>query len=125
MSRFVKYAAFAGAMILAAGIYEIVNFDICDTVVVQTLPALDGARKLVVFHRACGATVDFNTHASIVPAGQSFSFDGNPAFVSVSGKTLVTRWLARDKVLVLSPRGEKIFRQMRESDGVTILYGQR
>lgn len=113
------------ALILTAGIYEIASFDICDTVIAQTLSAPGGTRKLIIFHRACGATVDFNTHASIIPAGRFFSFDANPAFVSVSGKMLAARWLARDKILVLLPRGEKVFRQTRRSNGVTILYEQR
>lgn len=53
-------------LIVALGVlaFQLANFGICDTVVAQTLPAPDGARKLVVFHRACGATVDFNIRAA-------------------------------------------------------------
>ena len=104
--------------------YRLIStFDSCDTRVERSIASPDGKKVAVVFHRDCGATVDFNTHVSLVPVGKVFSFQGYPPAYSGSGEaTLPVSWLASNKLQIVLPRGEKIYRHDRAVDGVTMVY---
>lgn len=108
---------------LAAISYRIMTFDICDTRIDRKIPGPGNGLDLVIFHRDCGATVDFNTQASLVPNGRGFSFDRYPAFFSIAGQhTLDVRWLSPKKIQLLIPSGDKIYRQDRKIGSVFVIY---
>ena len=101
----------------------IATLDICDTRIDHEISSPDGKRIAVIFHRDCGATVDFNTQVSVVPAGTVFSFNDYPAIYSSGGESeLPVSWLAPDKLQIILPRSEKIYRRDRSAGGVAITY---
>ena len=111
---------------LAACVYFASTFDVCETRISADKTSASGKHRLVVFHRDCGATVDFNTQVSLVPADAVFSFDANPAFVSVSGDMGVdAHWTAKGAILVMLPRAEKIYRKDDAASGIRVEYRQK
>ncbi len=123
-SRYAVMIALLLAGFVSCG-YFVSTFDACETRISEDSISPDGKHRLVVFHRDCGATVDFNTQASVVPAGASFSFDGNPPFVSVSGdKGLDVHWTESGAISVTFPRAEKIHRKDDVASGIPVQYRQ-
>jgi hypothetical protein len=114
------------SILIAVGVFayrSISSFDICDTRVERRITSPDGKWVAVVFHRDCGATVDFNTHVSLVPAGKVFSFHGYPPAYSGGGDAALTvSWLAANRLQIGLPLGEKVYRRDRAADGIAIVY---
>jgi len=116
----------AGLVVIAAcagAVYFLTHFDPCDTSVEQIIPSPGGDRILVVFHRDCGATTDFNTQISVAPAGQKFSFDDDPPFFGVTGQyALDARWLSATRIHVAVPVSGKVFRKRALIGDIAIDY---
>jgi hypothetical protein len=115
-------AVIAGGAIYIA--YFMSGFDACETVVRSWIPSPDGSKSIVIFGKECGATVGFNTQASIAPAGDSFSLEKNPAFFAISGEPVViAKWLGDNAVeIALIPGGSKVFRSERRVGDIKIAY---
>ncbi len=96
----------------------------CRTAIRRSIPSPDGSQSVVIFERECGATVGFNTQASISPAGSSFSVEKNPAFLVVSGRSDVTaRWLGNGIVEIsLIPGSGKVFRSGQTIGDIKVEY---
>jgi hypothetical protein len=95
----------------------------CETVVRSSIPSPDGRKAIVIFERECGATVPFNTQASIAPAGGSFSSEKNPAFFVVSGtQDIVARWRGDRAVEIAVIPGGDIFRSEQSVGDVEVEY---
>jgi hypothetical protein len=63
----------------------------CENEVVERVPSPDGSREVVVFTRNCGATTDFSTQISILPAGGVLpSRSGNTYIASHQTRVEVT-----------------------------------
>ena len=108
---------------LAACVYFVSTFDICETRIAADKASPDGKLRLVLFHRDCGATVGFNSQVSLVPAGAAFSFDAHPAFVSVSGDAgLEAHWAANGTISVLLPKTERIYHKDLRASGILVVY---
>jgi hypothetical protein len=108
---------------MRAVFYGVETFDPCETEVVKTLPSPNGDRNLIVFHRDCGATTDFNTQISLLPSGQRFSFDKFPAFFSVGGSyDLKVNWLSNDEIQITVPKAERVYRRDRSPRGAVVVY---
>lgn len=121
--RYVWLFGLAAICAAAALLYRYADLDICDTTIERSVPSPDGVRRLVIFHRDCGATVDFNTQVSVVPAGGSFSFEKHPAFFVLTGKyALPAVWLSPHVVRIFVPRGKKISRARVQVDGIAVRY---
>jgi hypothetical protein len=98
-------------------------FGECKTVVRNSIPSPDGSKSIVIFGKECGATVGFNTQASIAPAGGSFSPDKNPAFFVVSGEHVVlARWLGDSAVEIALQEGGKVFRNEQRVGDIKVVY---
>jgi hypothetical protein len=111
------------ALAFVAALYWLASFDICDTVIERQIPAPDNRYKLVIFKRDCGATVDFNTQVSLMPRDRSFSFDKYPAFFSIAGQhELNVRWLSSNRIRLVIPSGDRVYRQERSVGFVSIVY---
>ena len=54
----------------------------CGNGLVRSVPSPDGAKKIVVFERDCGATTGFSTHASVLPVGETLPNDSGNTFIS-------------------------------------------
>jgi hypothetical protein len=55
-------------------------------------PSPDGALKVVVFERDCGATTDFTTQATLIPASAGLPEAGGNLFVADPGKAPRAAW---------------------------------
>jgi hypothetical protein len=98
-------------------------FGECKTVVRNSIPSPDGSKSIVIFGKECGATVGFNTQASIAPADGSFSPDKNPAFFVVSGEHVVlARWLGDSAVEIALQEGGKVFRNEQRVGDIKVVY---
>jgi hypothetical protein len=96
----------------------------CENEVSQTLPSPSGAMKAVVSHRACGATVGFNTQISIVPSNQRLPDDGGNVVI-MDGDVLLTIYWNSDSVLRVSGvTNAHVFKQETYVDGVSIVYAK-
>jgi hypothetical protein len=85
-----RYLSLGYAVIAAGAVatWLYARFDPCDTAIERVVPSPDNSRPPIVFHRDCGATVDFNTQVSLVPSGQQFSFDRFPAVFQPAVKAI-------------------------------------
>jgi hypothetical protein len=98
-------------------------FGECETIVHSSIPSPDGSKSLVIFGKECGATVGFNTQASIAPAGGAFSPDKDPAFFAVSGKhDVLAKWLGDGAVEIIVPGGGRVSRNEQRVGNIKIVY---
>jgi hypothetical protein len=104
--------------------YFMGGFDECKTVVRHSIPSPDGSKSIVIFGKECGATVGFNTQASLAPAGGSFSPDKNPAFFIISDRhDVIAKWLGDSAVeIALVPGGSKVFRSEQRVGDIKVIY---
>jgi hypothetical protein len=104
--------------------YFMDRFGACKTVVHNSIPSPDGHKSIVIFEKQCGATVGFNTQASIAPAGRSFSYEGNLAFFVVSGTPeVVAKWLGDNVVeMAVVPKEGEIFKSEQTVGDIKIMY---
>jgi hypothetical protein len=118
------FAVCAVIAVVALGIaYFVIDFGACKTVVRSSVPSPDGNKSIVIFEKECGATVGFNTQASIAPAGNSFSPDKNPAFFAISGEqSVMARWLENSAVEITVIPGGQVFRSEQSVGDIKIVY---
>jgi hypothetical protein len=107
----------------------------CGNETVRRAAAPDGVHDPILFQRDCGATTGFSTQVSVVAHGAAPRGGGN-AFVADDdhGKAADTpwhgpwaglRWLAADRLLIVSDLDARVFRQAERVDGVTLIYRTR
>jgi hypothetical protein len=96
----------------------------CENEVSQTLPSPSGAMKAVVFHRACGATVGFNTQISIVPSNQRLPDDSGNAMIIDSDVPLTVHWNSDSVLRVSGVTNAQVFKQETSVRGVSIVYAR-
>jgi len=95
------------------------SFGACRDVVLGSTPSPDGKRSIVVFRRGCNATVADSSHASIVPAGESFSAWKHPPFLSLARTSeILASWRGSNVVeIALIPGGiREVKREPRVGD---------
>jgi hypothetical protein len=115
-------AAVAGGTLYYA--YQGDTFGECKILVRRSIPSPDGSKSIVIFGKECGATVGFNTQASIVWAGASFSPEKTPPFFIISGNSeIIASWLGNTAVEISHiPGGDKVFRSEQSVGDVKIEY---
>jgi hypothetical protein len=115
------------AIVTAAALnieYFMNGFGACKTVVRSSIPSPDGTKSIVIFGKECGATVGFNTQASIAPIGSSFSTEKSPAFFAISGEhVVIAKWLGDSTVEISSiPKGERVFKSEPRVGDIKVAY---
>lgn len=107
--------------------------DMCRNEVISESPSPDGTKRLVVFQRDCGATTDFSTQVSVLPAsaplpnakGNVFISDTDhgvaPAGPSGGPSVTVTWESARSVVLTHHPK-VRVFKSESDAGGVQVRY---
>ena len=111
------------------------------TEVIGDVPSPDGKWDVVLMVRNAGATTDFSTQLSIVPAGgrlsreiafcrpgNVFIADGNHGAVTVDNRGLMhvdVIWQSPDLVRITFPRSARVFKQKRRFQSVIINYGDQ
>jgi hypothetical protein len=114
---------FAGlAALLFVGCSRLLEhtFDPCGNQVVQVIPSPDGKLKAVVFERDCGATTEFSTQVSILPAGDKLLNDGGNLFVADDhgaapsgpggGPRVGLAWTAKRQLLLRYDHSARVFK---------------
>ncbi|HUN95035.1 MAG TPA: hypothetical protein VMU69_02205 [Bradyrhizobium sp.] len=123
LKRLAIIGAVAVALAVGASAYAIYVYDPCETVVHRSIPSPDGSKMIVVFEAQCGATVGFNTQASLASASSAFSRRKNPSFFSMNGRhDLVVEWKDDKTVIMSVPPGDKIYRKDARADDVSVDY---
>ncbi|MGY4305609.1 hypothetical protein ACVIJ6_002852 [Bradyrhizobium sp. USDA 4369] len=98
------------------------EFGACETVEEESIPAPDGKSRIVVFSRACNATVPTNRQASISPNAGQFSLEKNPPFVVVTRSSFRAVWLSNDRIEIDLPEDAAVRRREPRVDDITIEY---
>lgn len=104
----------------------------CKNQVLRDLVAPDGRRHAVVFARDCGATTDFSTHVSVLPAGRAASGRGN-VFVADAdhgrapagpggGPDVMVRWLDSHTLEVRYDRRARVFTRSARHDDIDVRF---
>jgi hypothetical protein len=75
-------ASIVGLAALAIGALGYFTQDMCANSVLTESVAPSGRLKAVVFERDCGATTNFSTQVSILPASETLSNEGGNVFVA-------------------------------------------
>jgi hypothetical protein len=85
--------------------------------------------KVVVFTRDCGATTDFSTQASVLPASAALPDNGGNAYIADNnhasggdGLGLGVRWLAPDLVELSQSSRARVFKAATTVNGVRVAY---
>jgi hypothetical protein len=105
----------------------------CGNTRVSEIVSPDGAMKLVVFERNCGATTDFTTQASLINAGEPLDDESGNVFIADAdhgsapraahgGPQLDVRWLDATTVqLTVDPRA-RVFHAPNQFDDVKVVH---
>ena len=103
--------------------YLMSAFGGCKAVVRSSIISPDGNKSIVIFGKECGATVGFNTQASIAPVRGPFSPEKNPAFFAISDRPdVMAKWIGDNAVEVVIPKGVGVFRSEQSVGEVRIEY---
>lgn len=105
----------------------------CGNEVISEFPSPDGTKRLVVFQRDCGATTDFSTQASVLPARTPLPNEKGNLFISdtdhgaapagPSGGTSVTvRWESAQSVVLIYHPKVRVFKSELDAGGVQVRY---
>ncbi|HEX3993806.1 MAG TPA: hypothetical protein VHX39_21765, partial [Acetobacteraceae bacterium] len=100
------------------------GFGFCKTVVHRSIPSPDGNRSIVIFEKECGATVPFNTQASIAPVGSSFSPENSPPFFVISGRQDIFAGWRGNRIVEIAGGipGGRIFKDDRRVGEIQVEY---
>ncbi len=116
-------------ILVGIAVYKVDEFtkalekDLCATTIHRMTSSPNGSYVLVTYNVDCGATTPFNTQLSILPNNAEFSLEKYPSFFSIKNKhDLHLNWVENKKIEIDIPRGEQIYRQSSNVDGITIVY---
>lgn len=93
----------------------------CENEVREVLVSPDGAKKLVIFSRDCGATTGFNVQISVLDRSQELPDAAGNLFISGDGEIKAV-WESERKVVIGFKKGLEIFKREHSSDGVEAEY---
>ena len=94
----------------------------CDNEIRIVAPSPDGAHKAVVFIRNCGATTNFSTQVSILPARMASPRDKGNALVVDGQHILRLRWHGNDALEIGGYGSARVFRQPATAAGVRLHF---
>ncbi|MEO7097933.1 MAG: hypothetical protein ABI162_01130 [Luteolibacter sp.] len=93
----------------------------CSNEVSQDTVSPDGARRIIVFSRNCGATTGFNTQLAVLSKGEALPDDGGNAFIADKGGAKFS-WKQDGGILVVFDHGTRIFKRETNVRGIQIEY---
>ena len=110
--------------------------DPCDNASFKEFRSPSGKWKLVVFQRSCGATTDFTTQASLLPAGAPLpkkvgnvlSIDSKHGEVAVDSSGLIdvrVSFQGDSAMTLVYPAQARVFAQVDTREGVAIRHERR
>jgi hypothetical protein len=95
---------------------------ICENEISQSIPSRSGAMKAVVFNRACGATVGFNTQVSILPSNTRLPDEGANVLIMDGSVALKIHWNSDTALRISGVTNAPMSKQELSLDGVHIVY---
>ena len=130
------------AIAMGVGFVALLSFlsfalsDLCGNEELETIYSPDGARKVVVFERACGATTGFSTQVSLLRAGQSLLNEPGNLFVADTNHVdlpliqapapfVAVRWLGDNELVLTYGPGARVFHSEQSLEGVTVRCEQQ
>jgi hypothetical protein len=124
--------------LLAVGAFGFISrvhweFD-CENSPLRESLSPDGARKIVVFERSCGATTDFSTQASLLKSDRTLPSGAGNLYIADTnhgtalpgpggGPALKIRWKTPQSVILTSAAGARVFLARQRIEDVQIEYG--
>ncbi len=130
--RIARPLAHAGDVVLIVFIIACAGgCGVCRNADIKEYPSPDGATKVVVFTRDCGATTDVSTQASVVPVSASVSNASGNAFVAdtrhgrasgAASPELGVRWVDARTVELSYQTGPQVFTAETSVGGIKIVY---
>jgi hypothetical protein len=107
--------------------------NLCGNEPVAAYPSPDGAAKVVVFQRDCGATTGFSTQASLIQGSEDLPNEGGNLFVADTdhgaapaahwgGPSLVVRWDGPRRLVLKHHPDARVFKAEKDLDGVAVKY---
>jgi hypothetical protein len=132
----------AVAIAIGVGFVALLSFlsfafsDLCGNEELETIYSPDGARKVVVFELARGATTGFSTQVSLLRAGQSLPNEPGNLFVADTNHVdlplvqapapfVAVRWVGDTELLLTYGPGARVFHSAKSLEGVTVRCEQR
>jgi hypothetical protein len=123
------WAAASMAVLVVAGIFVDSSFDresavgLCNVPVRSVAPGPDARHSAVVFEVYCGPLPPDNTHISVVPANQAFSWKRDSSFFILGGTGgLKVQWTGTTSLEVSVPAMAKVFKQEPRTGSATASY---
>lgn len=93
----------------------------CDNEPSAEVMSPDGAKKIVLFSRNCGATTGFNTQGTVLNWDDELPNEPGSAFIIDKGSAKVT-WVDDSKLLVVFESGARVFKKEPSDRGIGIEY---
>ena len=121
--------------VLALGFLSRVDWEIeCENSPLRESLSPDGARKIIVFERSCGATTGFSTQASLLKSDQALpAAPGNLYIADTNhgtalsgpggGPVLKIRWKTPRSVILTSAVGARVLLAQPQIEDVRVEYG--
>ena len=104
----------------------------CGNRVIDDLPSPDGRQHVVTFVRDCGATTDFSTQVSVLPANEAVSGGGNVFIADADqgraprgahgGPAITARWVGNDQLEIRYDQRARVFKQEAQRGAISIAY---
>ncbi|MES2568682.1 MAG: hypothetical protein V4710_01355 [Verrucomicrobiota bacterium] len=121
---FISLAALlvVAALGVAAGFQFLAFFSPgCGNDVLSEIVSPDGAHKAVIFRRDCGATTDYSTQISILPAHKPLPNQSGDVFISDFVTVQVT-WSSVKSLVISYPADARVYRAAKIFHDVAITY---
>ena len=121
--------------VLALGFLSRVDWEIeCENSPLRESLSPDGARKIIVFERSCGATTGFSTQASLLKSDEALpAAPGNLYIADTNhgaapsgpggGPALKIRWKTPRSVILTSAVGARVLLAQPQIEDVRVEYG--
>jgi Family of unknown function (DUF5412) len=95
----------------------------CNYVIRSGVNILDGRYVATVYTCNCGATTRISVHVSIRPASKQFKpEDAEDIFIADGVETVALAWTNQNRLIILIPKGARIFREEPFWNTVRIKY---
>ena len=96
--------------------------ELCANEIVTTETSPNGALKVILFRRDCGATTTYSTHVSMIPASSQLPNEPGNIFVQSGTPIVVVRWIDDHHLSISGGGASTAFEHRTKHAGVQITY---
>ena len=94
----------------------------CVNEVYSQVQSPDGDKIAVLYERGCGATVEFNSQLSILPANDQVPTDSGNVAIFSGRKSIAVEWVSDTELRIHAASGERSFKSVKKFLEVDVLY---